>query len=265
MSLRIAYCFSGHLRTFERTVASFQQNLLAIAPGDVFMHTWDTLGGIGRTHWGGDPDDHVTQYLSQETCSLVASLYNPVSFEIESHSLATRMVSPRYDASNPSSLSEFIYLMWYGMLRADQLRREYEKLYAFRYDRVVRLRPDLVFDTQLNIEQLLDPDVLYFPRNDNNFRALSVPDAFFHGSPALVEAAIDFVQHIDRFLFKRGGSAEDGFSDYLEHLELPISLSDICFRILRLPVGDAAYYPQIETTGIPERLTKGLRKVKGYD
>jgi hypothetical protein len=50
--MRVAYCFSGYLRRFWDN-PTLLEHVLRRAPGDLFVHTWDTLNYAGST-WHGD-------------------------------------------------------------------------------------------------------------------------------------------------------------------------------------------------------------------
>ena len=41
--LKIAVCFFGHLRTFEKCAPKLRENMLNKYNCDIFMHTWDKL------------------------------------------------------------------------------------------------------------------------------------------------------------------------------------------------------------------------------
>ena len=127
--MKIAYCFSGYMRRFW-TNPTLVQNVIGRAPGDLFIHTWNTLNYGGAT-WHGDTglsnmavDDVVLSFLRQQ--------YGP----------ATRLMVEAPPAFPPELMP--VIQARYSTWRANALKTEVERERRFTYDLVVNLRFDLL-------------------------------------------------------------------------------------------------------------------------
>jgi len=127
--MKIAYCFSGYLRRFW-TNPTLVQHVIGRAPGDLFIHTWNTLNYAGAT-WHGDTglsnmavDDVVLSFLRQQ------------------YGKATRLVVEAPPAFAPELMP--VIQARYSAWRANGLKSEVERERRFTYDLVVNLRFDLL-------------------------------------------------------------------------------------------------------------------------
>lgn len=140
--MKVAVCFSGHLRTFRECASSWQQVVFSRfsrnAP-DVFLHTWGKLGV-------GDRFDETAGAIdTRSVMSQFDRIYKPVAVKLEepidfsrSHSWMLRW---SFNHRNPL----FVPSMFYAVEQADLLRQQQEKKQGWRYDVVVRARTDLLF------------------------------------------------------------------------------------------------------------------------
>jgi hypothetical protein len=127
--MKIAYCFSGYLRRFW-TNPTLVENVIKRAPGDLFVHTWNTLNYGGAT-WHGDTglsnmavDDVVLSFLRQQ------------------YGTPARLVVEAPPAFPPELMP--VIQARYSVWRANALKAEVERERGFTYDLVVNLRFDLL-------------------------------------------------------------------------------------------------------------------------
>ena len=257
MHVDAAYCFCGHLRSFERTFDAFQRGMFRHLPGDIFFFTWNTMGNPSRTHWAGDEPALKTTPVTQETISKVRELYRPLQLVIEDQSKLNLppMETHGYSETHPTSAAA-VYFHWLSVFKVNQMRKGYELASGKRYAKVIRIRPDFLLHNELSNAELEDQSSLYVAHSDDHFRVRTVPDSFFHGPSALIDVVADFFHHIEERIFKRGGSPEDGFSDYLEDLKVPLKVSGAEWNFLRAS-GHLQNNTHRESRVLAERFTRG--------
>lgn len=95
-----------------------------------------------------------------------------------------------------SELSNTSISMFYKIYKANQLKTEYEKYNKFKYDVVIRIRPDLKLLSDIPIHKIFTNNVMYIPylgpRYVNVFNLLSqnpfgVSDQFSFGSSEMMD------------------------------------------------------------------------------
>lgn len=119
---KIAICISGEIRTGVELFPIFKKFFKDVEY-DVFIHTWRT-------------EDNI------ETFEKICELYEPKNVIFEKHKIQ------KHGMLNTNS-------MMYSIMRANDLRRDYEENNGLYYDCVVRYRFDILFK-----------EGMYFPMND---------------------------------------------------------------------------------------------------
>lgn len=119
--MRLAIQISGEFRTLKNSLQSLQTHVfsvIAFANVDIFIHTWwkDGDGGHGEG---------------------LATL-NPRSYFLERY-------TDRYDLQKLPRA----YSMFYSIKRANDARKDYEKLLEIKYDLVMRYRTDCCLNESL--------------------------------------------------------------------------------------------------------------------
>jgi hypothetical protein len=161
---RVALCLGGQMRTFRECYGYLVENVLEPLDPDVFVHTEETVGITNRMELqaSGRGDDRGT--VTRET---IERLYDPKAVEI----------TPPFSAADrrefegvrvPSELIEAEPDHWqgnipnfYSIYRCNELKREWETEHGFRYDVVIRMRPDLLVPAELPAEVLSNPEALW--------------------------------------------------------------------------------------------------------
>lgn len=141
--MKLAVCFSGHLRSYQRTFDNWNRYILQTYAPDVFIHTWSHLGTVWNpTNAATKHSDNFADLIDSAD---VASKFQPVAMVIEDYqrarvdwqSITQRLLA--YQTANPAtkwckveamvSCSRKVYL-------ADCLSR------GRAYDIVIRARTD---------------------------------------------------------------------------------------------------------------------------
>lgn len=135
--MRTAVCFSGLLRpaTFE-CIENIIESIVRPNNADVFIHTWNT----NEPH--SILSDEVTQ---REVYTYVLEKLSPKLFEIQEkiyfdpHKYPHSHDIPKLGLWAVSSLQS----MFYSIMKANDLKKRYEKENNFKYDCVFRCRLDI--------------------------------------------------------------------------------------------------------------------------
>lgn len=227
--MKIAFCFGGQLRTAEyaaNNILNFIGNLLPNI--DFFIHTWDINNFRKRygnsqkifeicQEQGIDNPDKLDKSILRPFADLntfdvlkkINSIYNFKSVEVECYA-NYKDINVKGGQFPPHFYS------WYKSIK---LKKSFEELRNFKYDIVVKTRPDIIVprDTKLKDEIdlfLTDPAKFYAQGSHSN----RVNDVFWLASSAVMDTASEFFlkspvrTQTATFLF-----------DYLQSENIPIS------------------------------------------
>lgn len=166
MVKRVALCFSGHIRDFHLCSQSLQTNFIQPfqAAGfevDVFGMFWNVLGHRSQG-WNGMPNfEYFKQTLQPKV--LIAENFDRIGFATKYY---TEQWKTRQHLSCNTTSGDAAS-MWYITWRCFQEIESYQSNNAFTYDVICRVRPDLIYDTPLNIteiDDIMNHDVVYIPK-----------------------------------------------------------------------------------------------------
>lgn len=207
--MRIAVYFAGHVRTAEYAVENLLNYIGDLYPNiDIFLHTWKE-NGYKRLH-------HESRYFKKmlidqnvevpsdilkldrkyffpttapETYSVLEKLnklYNKkiVSVEVEQSNTKIGFL-PKF-GRKPSR-----FYAWY---RVNEMRKRYEELNEFKYDVIVKTRPDALFSTDSSLRKDIE-HCLAHPENSNTM--FSCNDIVFVALPSVMDIASDFMVKSD--------------------------------------------------------------------
>lgn len=137
--MKIAVCFSGNIRTGVNAFPNLRRYFGSLFDNiDFFVHTWD-LEDVAPPYLECDENRsllffHLRNYipynLQESKINKFNQLYNPKRFVVDT----------------PPNISTVARPMWISLQRSLDLMRDYENLNNFKYDVVVKLRPDLLFE-----------------------------------------------------------------------------------------------------------------------
>lgn len=224
---RVALCISGHFRSYEQAYSSLKKAILNPIRPDIFIFTWNTVGYDGADRG----DNHLVKVpINQHR---LQQLFAPKQMVIEparvwdtrkyAHRLGSGLRTP-YNVNG----------MFYGIYKANQLKKEFEKKHNFTYDIVIRGRADLLFNNLLNmndIENCKNTNGIYFPKFGSYG---GINDQFAFGSSKSMDLYAETYNNLDKY-FDMGclWHAETMMKFSVDYFELPILRTDIEYHILR--------------------------------
>ncbi len=157
--MKIAICFSGQLRTglyAAPNIKRFIGDLMSQC--DFFMHTWDveTHKNLGRTHLNGRPIvQRTNRHVPIQEIELFTSIFPVKQLTVENF----------VDFRQNNSVT-IPHIAYYTSEQSLSLRRQHEIHNNFRYDMVIKMRPDIIYGATRRLEHELgqftaNPDYLY--------------------------------------------------------------------------------------------------------
>ena len=148
--MKIAVCFAGQPRTgvlASPNVLKFIGDLLPNT--DFFIHTWTintskclTPGCLLSCNQSSATD--VQDFID---------IYRPKDFQIQDHdAVCKNFWKPIWN--NSVRIYKW-YPQFYSWYRANQLKLQFEKNNNFKYDFVVKLRPDTIYSDNISLTKLI--------------------------------------------------------------------------------------------------------------
>lgn len=219
--MKIAYCFCGHMRTWEKCVSAWRDNVFSRAPGDIFIHTWNTRTQPHGSWWnpGGSPHEP----LSRQEIQRILETYKPTGYLIEPTMAPAKMPS---DIPSRGLFFDTVRIAY------ESNKRAYAQAKAHGpYDRYFMLRPDIRFTSPLDPSELLY-ESLHLSRHDDLLRQGWLYDLFWIGPGDLVESTQRWGSEIGCAKLKTHYQ-EEGFTDFIRREKIPVRLSSLRYEIVR--------------------------------
>jgi hypothetical protein len=149
--MRIAVCFSGLIRTGVNCADNIKRFFGDMLPYcDFFLHTWDyePVKPFFRSHWNGIPfiqrhDDILCNIKLQK----FIDAFNIKSYKVDSYSDFIENIVNNNNNKFP--------VVWHTMSRSFDLKKQYEQCNDFKYDVVIKIRPDVIFPARKTLKEEL--------------------------------------------------------------------------------------------------------------
>jgi len=160
--MRIAFCFSAHMRKYKNYFNDYIDNvyypLSKLGEIDVFIHTWDTLGPKHSWHTFSTGTEGLD--LIKTDPIEIASFYNPKTLFIENYEKTKPILYLKnYTHKKPGTPALYqegicsTTVSYYKIWACNELKKDAERREGFKYDIVVRLRPDMRY-TKFRIDRM---------------------------------------------------------------------------------------------------------------
>lgn len=161
--MKTAILISGQLRDARNCFPSLKEYVIDAYNADVFIDTWSPGNNV-LDHRGHLISDNLspqeTLLLYKPKLAMFEDFDNSLFFDrIKKSNIGNKI---GYDGSHAwETKVENVFYMYYKVWRCFQHMKHYESLNNFHYDRVIRMRFDLMFDMFPIIE--VEPDSVYVP------------------------------------------------------------------------------------------------------
>lgn len=193
--MKIAVCLSGQPRVIEHAIPSILSFFSGEHEFDFFCHSWN-YNTYKKLQHNPEPNTQPVYWTGDE----------PVD-EVELTTQIQRLNPKKYSIQGVNIIKNYRFpwdSLFYSMMYANYLKKEYEIEMGFRYDFVVKSRYDIIFDpnTKFKLDSNADKnnylDVFnpYISRMSFEYMRINASDDMFYGS----SMAMDFVCDIYRYL-----------------------------------------------------------------
>ncbi len=172
--MKIAYCFSGHLRTFNRN-PSLLKYLLGPNPGDVFVHTYKMRNGGPRWHRDNSGDDVE---VTPDDIGHIEKKYRPVALLIDEKQCGADHLVAEHARMG----------FRHSICRSNTLRVDHEESTETKYDVVFSARFDLLLQEPFVFPDKIDPETVYGSYNKNMEEKGYDGEVFTYASPDVMTA-----------------------------------------------------------------------------
>jgi MoaA/NifB/PqqE/SkfB family radical SAM enzyme len=174
--MKIALCFSGQLRTALHTYENILNYIGDLYKDcDVFVHTWNVRTDM---HSG-----KVVDMVDERTFVEFKRIYTPKKMVVEDFLLYSDLIEP----------------IFHTLRMSDEMRKEYEKESDVKYDFIIKIRPDILFNPDLRlineITEILKSDyenTIYTLDCISNINNRIFEDIFWIATPNVFEFINDY-------------------------------------------------------------------------
>ena len=167
--MKVALCFSGEARNFRSAIHSQHLHIIKKYNCDIFMHTWmyDGLYTKNSRNCPWSPNFDINEFNEHHTDEHLIgkelfALYNPKKIKIDYPDRHFFMSLAPADKQNLYG----VFMMYYSIYHANELKKQYEAERGFVYDMVIRCRFALAF-SQCDLITDNPSNKIYLPPNEN--------------------------------------------------------------------------------------------------
>lgn len=142
---KIAICISGYLRTFEECYPSILKNIIQDNDVDIFIHTYNKIGN--SSGWR-----HPIDLSEDININFLETIPNIKMIEIENWD-NIKYKFDKFKKIQPNITNiNVIATIFYKIFMCNQLRKKYEVENNIKYDLIIRMRGDQIFEKKLNLD-----------------------------------------------------------------------------------------------------------------
>lgn len=205
--MKIAYLFHGHSRTWQQCYQNFFDNVFSVAPGDIYIHTWETVNATTGSPWNGNWNDlsPANLAISQQIINIqgIHEIYKPKIY----------IVQKNKEINHPGLQSGTgLYKAHLGVkCMLESSRTAFEMACKQdNYDKFVDTRLDVNFLSKFDLNEL---------NSENMIVELYQPEVLFRdliiiGTKEQLDIKTNFLNHIEHYWYQH---LLQGSTMYYEH------------------------------------------------
>lgn len=214
--MKTAICFSGELRSIDKTYPILKDKLMnRFSDYDIFYHTWNDDPDLYKLHYI-EKDEHTKNIL-----------------------IENRLTLPEREIFHKNKRSE-VFVQ--GMLRqlyclkmCNNLKKNYENENNFKYDIVVRARPDLLIVNNTSLERTVETwdykNYVYTTDHDDHG---GYNDRFYFSNSENMDFLLDRLDLLDYYADLGGIFHYETFFKFcVKYINLDVARSNMQFILLR--------------------------------
>lgn len=231
--MRVAVCISGEMRTFRQNYDALKKKLIDAYNSDVFISTWTS------SHALNNKGEAFKMKIEQDE---LISLYQPKGLSL--YEFDSSMFYEYNGVKVPEALlkakpTQFRANIpqFFLMKNCNDLKRDFEIKGNFKYDFVIRVRPDLLILKEINLKKL-DTNKIYLK---HVIRDTYYCDQFAIGSSSLMDKYTSLFDRLNEYWlnpiqdgqFKHILNGETLMRHHILFSKLPYDRLNILFPIIR--------------------------------
>lgn len=221
--MKVALCISGQMRGYLKAYPSVKKNIIDVFDPDIFIHTWDDVGKSNNLHRRTLPHP-MTHYIPRKFIDNqldFLSIFTHFSSEISSQNVVNEaelqeLYNPKAcvveKSPTPEEFNDFFGFkvpskmvkkqpkaMWsrnlfYKIYKCNELKKDFEQRNNFKYDLVIRLRPDLSIGEVISPQ--IEKNTLYYRYLTINI-SYQIADQYFYADSYTMDRVCDAYSHIE--------------------------------------------------------------------
>jgi len=234
--MKVAYCFAGHSRTWDKCHESFFKNMYSVAPGPIFIHTWDKVSSNVPAYWNEFKGVDFIAANAPADIEGITKAYQPTQIMVESQRSYVTVPGMKGEYINDIGIKDY----YESRLKAFQMAQR-----SGTYDRIIMTRLDIDFTSQLDPNELTSDDV-YATHHARLHDLGDFSDLWCHASMRDMETLCLYYFNADRIYFANPARRiyhECAWSEYMREQGLKVKASAMKFRIPRID-GSFTLFPE---------------------
>jgi len=250
--MRIALCFSGHLRNFNYAIDNIIENIINPLKNndentiDIFISTWDK-NGLRSNKWQGDIN-YINEIENKLKPKIIEIENENRNYFIENYSSQQYKKFKLCSSDTCSNASS----MWYKVYKSFQLVVKYSKENNINYDILVRIRPDIIYHNKLDYDTIIKNikyDKIILPEWHEKYEQVTykLMDHFFIGKYDLIKILFNTFNEIpDIIKLNNIVHSAEGFMYYIiSKYNIDIFKMKISYSVIRNIINNNIIYEKI--------------------
>lgn len=211
MDLKVALCISGQMRTYDYCFKNLKKHILDVLSPDVFIHTWEEVGNTTKNNSKGSNKAKkvVTQRGLMKKYKAKAVVVEPFDKEyfnslggVKVPAELIRLEPIHYKGALP---------MFYKIYQCNKLKEIEEAKYNFKYDVVIRIRPDILIMEPIPVQFLKENGLLWHSDLWLN-PAAQISDKFAFSSSHIMDYYSSVFIYLSKYWENPAGDGESDLS-----------------------------------------------------
>ncbi|WP_251923650.1 hypothetical protein [Salinibacter ruber] len=159
--MKSALCISGQMRTYKKCYGYLKENIISELQPDIFIYTKSKTGITTKADYNNESDNKAVKKKN------LRKIYDPEEIFIDEPFEDKKLKSFK-GVEVPKEIIQQAPNNWkgnipnfYGIKKCNEMKKEKEKKDNFKYDLVIRCRPDLVIKSKIPNKILKKPEILW--------------------------------------------------------------------------------------------------------
>jgi uridine kinase len=183
--MKIALLISGYLRTFKTTIFSIKETILNNNEVDIYMH-------ITKNE---NEDIYMNNNDFNEMIILINMQLKPKCILIEKNGFFSEDIK-----------TNDLYNQWLKYYKLNEIKKQNENIYNYKYDIVIKYRYDVIIEEELNFNEF-NKNIIYIPFDSKidkskltNKNDMFVCDILAYGDSNIMDKYFNIFFHLSEYI-----------------------------------------------------------------